>query len=336
MNSREKIRKIFERNSSGETGFWTGSPHPETVELYKKQLHVADQEGIFQYLNDDCRHVPANAVYLHPEGRPPFDTTAGKPRLSHSQPGCFAECTDLGEVAKFPWPNPEYLDFDGLLKEIGNHPDKYILSGLWSPFFHRVSDFFGMENYFTKMYTDPEIVEAVTDRVVDFFVVANDRLFAQAGDKVDAFFFGNDFGSQLDLLISPEMFEKFVLPGFRRLIAVAKRHEKKVLLHSCGSIYKVIPDLIEAGIDALHPLQAKAANMDAVTLAREFKNDIAFVGGVDTQALLVHATPEEVKEEVGRLRGLLGPNWVVSPSHEALLPNVPLANVIAMAQAARE
>ncbi|MFA6293757.1 MAG: uroporphyrinogen decarboxylase family protein, partial [Victivallales bacterium] len=75
---------------------------------------------------------------------------------------------------------------------------------------------------------------------------------------------------------------------------------------------------------------------DAETLAREFKGSIAFVGGVDTQDLLVNATPQQIRDEVHRLKGILGPNFVVSPSHEALLPNVPVENVIAMAGAAHE
>jgi len=73
--------------------------------------------------------------------------------------------------------------------------------------------------------------------------------------------------------------------------------------------------------------------MDAESLARRFKGRIAFVGGIDTQELLVHGTPEEVKAEVRRVMGLLGPNLVVSPSHEALLPNVPPENVLAMSEA---
>ena len=76
--------------------------------------------------------------------------------------------------------------------------------------------------------------------------------------------------------------------------------------------------------------------MDAETLAREFGKDIVFVGGVDTQHLLIHATPQEIRDEVRRLKGIFGPYYVVSPSHEAILPNVHLENVIAMAEAARE
>jgi uroporphyrinogen decarboxylase len=94
--------------------------------------------------------------------------------------------------------------------------------------------------------------------------------------------------------------------------------------------------LIDAGVDALHPLQAKAKDMDAETLAEDFGGEIAFLGGIDTQDLLVNASPAGVRREVERVKELLGPSLVVSPSHEALLPNVPPENALAMAQAARE
>ena len=122
----------------------------------------------------------------------------------------------------------------------------------------------------------------------------------------------------------------------KRLIATAKRHGKKVILHSCGSIYRVIPLLIDAGIDGLHPLQACAYSMDAEFLGRSYRGSLAFIGGVDTQDLLIRMSPDQIKGEVRRLRRLLGSNYIVSPSHEAILPDVPFENVVAMAEAARE
>jgi uroporphyrinogen decarboxylase len=147
---------------------------------------------------------------------------------------------------------------------------------------------------------------------------------------------GNDFGSQLDMLVSPELFKKFILPGFKKNVELAKKYGKKVMLHSCGSIHRIIPLLIDIGVDALHPLQARAAGMDAVSLAKQFKGKIAFVGGVDTQDLLVNATPAKVKDEVRRLKDIFGANFVISPSHEAVLPNIPIANIEAMVLAALE
>ena len=117
---------------------------------------------------------------------------------------------------------------------------------------------------------------------------------------------------------------------------MGKKHGKVIMLHSCGSIYRVIPDLIDAGVDILHPIQAMAAHMDAETLAREFGRDLAFCGGVDTQDKLVNWSPEQIREEVLRLRDVFGGNLIVSASHEEILPNIPIENMIAMARAAKE
>ena len=335
MTSKKRISDIFNRQSSGSIGFWTGNPHQDTTVKYTEIIGGEGNEAIYQHLNDDCRWLMGELGYRHPEGKPLFDITGGVIKESLGQGGVFENCTDLKEIENHSWPHPDFLDFSGIISEGEKHPDRFIFSGMWSPFYHIVADYFGMENYFVKMYTEPAIVEAVTEKVLDFYEAANDKFFAQAGHLTDSFFFGNDFGTQRDTLISPDMFRKFVLPGMNRLMNVARKYNKKILLHSCGSIYKVIPDLIDAGIDALHPIQAKAANMDADTLA-EFKNDIAFVGGVDTQDLLVNATPQEVKDDVYRLVETLGPNLVISPSHEAILPNVSFDNVLAMREAVQE
>ncbi len=239
-------------------------------------------------------------------------------------------------MERYPWPDPAHLDFSGVVSQIEAHDDKAVFTGMWCPFFHYVADFFGMDNYFIKMYTNPDVVDAVTERVVDFLDAANDTFFRALGNRADTFFFGNDFGTQRDLILSPEAFRRFVLPSMKRLIATARRYGKKVILHSCGSVYRVIPELIDAGIDGLHPLQARAQSMDAEFLARTYRGSLAFIGGVDTQDLLIHMSPDQIKGEVRRLRRLLGPNFVVSPSHEAILPNVPFENVVAMAEAARE
>jgi uroporphyrinogen decarboxylase len=98
----------------------------------------------------------------------------------------------------------------------------------------------------------------------------------------------------------------------------------------------VIERLIESGVDCLHPLQALAKNMDAESLAERFGGRITFLGGIDTQELMTNGTPEQVRAEVHRVRRLLEPCLIVSPSHEALLANVPPENVEAMAKAVVE
>ncbi len=337
MTGRERMEAIFD-GGADRCGFWHGNPHGDTTKIYYPYFGVNDDMALAVRLGDDFVWINADSAWHHPDGRPMFDVLGGNIRTSLNQGGVFAETTSVAEVEAFDWPDPQYLDFTGVLAEVAHARARgfYVLSGMWAPFFHVVADFFGMENYFVKMYTDPAVVEAVTEHVVDFYLEANARYFAEVGHGMDAYFFGNDFGTQLDLLISPKLFQRFVLPSFVMFTEQGRSHGYKVVLHSCGAIERTIPALIDAGVDALHPLQALAKGMDAETLSRKYGDALVWIGGVDTQRLLPFGTPEEVRTEVRRLKTLFGPRFVVSPSHEALLPNVSVENLLAMAETAQE
>ncbi len=336
MTSRERVRTIFAREEPDRCAFWLGMPHPDTWPIYLDYFGTTSEEEVRRILQDDFRWICAEfGSYKHPEGKPLF--SAVRVGISEGAEPVFASCEDPGEVEDWPdWPDPDYLDFTDVLAGLRGAGDVYRASGMWSCFFHIAADFFGMENYFIKMYTNPDVVDAVTRKICEFYLEANERFFALAGDEMDAFFFGNDLGTQLDLMVTPALIERFIMPYTKKLIDQGHAHGYQVMHHCCGAVSKMIPRFIEAGVDALHPLQAKACNMDAETLASSFRGQIAFVGGIDTQDLLVNAHPCEVKSEVRRVKSLLGPNLVISPSHEALLPNVPPENVVAMAEAARE
>jgi uroporphyrinogen decarboxylase len=337
MNSRERIRAIIAGKPADRCGLWLGNPKEESWPGLHAYFGTATEEELRRKLGDDFRWICPqffSDVYRDPEGRAMF--TEGLHKKRHGQDGPLSDCEDAAEVEAYPWPNPEYLRFDSCLKALREAGDVYRASGFWTCFYHNVMDLFGMEHYMVKMYTHPDVVQAVTDKVCGFYFEANERFFKAAGKEVDGFFFGNDFGTQLDLICGPAQFDQFIMPWFVRFTRQAHAHKLQAILHSCGAIHKVIDRLIGAGVDCLHPLQALAAQMDADTLARDFKGRIAFMGGVDTQELLVHGTPAEVAADVRRLKRLLGPRLIVSPSHEALLPNVPPANFAAMAAAAVE
>jgi len=337
LSSRDKILAIMNKNNAGTPGYWKGNPHPDALDIYLDHFNENSEEELSIFLGDDLRWRHAETSYFDPNGRPMFDCHLGNEKKSHGQPGVFADTEDVRDVEKFPWPDLKYLDFSEYRKTARRTLDEGLafFGGFWCPYYHLVADFFGMENYFIKMYENPAVVEAVTWHVVDFFDRANEILFDEMGDLIDVFFFGNDFGTQLDLMISPDMFRKFVLPGIKRLTATAKKYNKKTMLHSCGAISSAIPMIIDAGVDGIHPLQAKAAGMDAVTLSREFGRDLVFMGGVDTQQLLPFGKPKEIMEEVRRLIDIFGPDYIISPSHEALLSNVSPENLLAMSRAAK-
>lgn len=335
MTSREKVTQVFNHSDTGCGVMWTGHPSAATVRIYAQKWNIAPtREAIYEYLSDDCRMLQADYCYRHPEGAPMFNPSYGINRSnSLSAPGCFAEAESPDDLKDYPWPDAKYFDFTDAYRTIETYSDKMVFTGVWSPFFHIISDFMGMENYFIQMHENPVFVDAITERVVDFLVEANDKFFAGLGDRADVMFFGNDFGTQRDLIISPEMFKRFILPSLKRLINVGKKYGKRIMMHSCGSIYRIIPDLIDSGVEILHPIQAKAAGMSAKELA-QYKNDLAFVGGIDAQSFFVNALPRQVRDEVCRVRDILGGSIVISPSHEEILPNVPAENIKAMADEA--
>ncbi|MEG1926596.1 MAG: uroporphyrinogen decarboxylase family protein, partial [Ruthenibacterium sp.] len=337
MTGKERFLAIAE-NRSDCCGFWHGHPHKDSQQALFQYFGVKDDFELGVKLGDTvCWCMPEeNQMWKHPTQKPMFDFLEGRNRVRLEQEGVFVDCTNPKEVENFEWPDVKYCDFTPTLALIDRAQKEgmAVLSGVWSPFFHDVANAFGMEEYFIKMYTDPEVVQAVTNKVVDFYLQASTRLFDLAGDKIDAFFFGNDFGSQLDLLISPQAFETFILPSFIQFTKLAKSRGYKVVLHSCGAISRAIPYLVDAGVDVLHPLQAKARNMDADYLAQHFKGKISFMGGIDMQQLLTFGTPDEIYADVARVVQTLGNNFIISPSHECILPNVPPANLQALAQAA--
>ncbi len=336
MTRRERIRGLIARTAADRCGFWLGMPHADTWPILHRYFGTTAEEELRVKLGDDCRWICPQfypGVYQDPQGRVLFDS--GLDRTKHMAPP-LAACETVEQVEAYAWPKPEYLNFDSCLCDLRCAGDVYRLSGFWTCFYHNLGDLFGMEEYFVKMYTQPEVVLAATDKVCEFYYEANERFFAAAGGEVDGFFFGNDFGTQCSLICGPEQFDQFILPWFRKFTEQGHRHGHQVVLHSCGAVSDVIERLIESGVDCLHPLQALAKNMDAESLAKRFGGRIAFLGGIDTQALMTNGTPEEIRADVLRVRKLLEPYLIVSPSHEALLANVPPENVEALSNAAAE
>jgi len=338
LDSRQKVMDVFNRKSTGKGVMWTGSPFDETVSIYAKEWGIEfSHEAVFQYLNDDCRWGGTWEMKVKP-GANLIDPNYGMKndkKKGLAEGGCFSEVETVAEIEAYPWPSIDDVEFNLVAENVERLKDKMVFTGLWSSFYHDMCGFFGMEKYFIQMYENPAVVEAATEKIVDFYVAANDKLFSTIGENFDTLFMGNDFGTQLDLMVSPDKFREFVLPSIKRIADVGKKHGKKVMLHSCGSIYRIIPDLIDIGVDVIHPIQAKAVGMDAESLA-QYKNDVAFVGGIDAQGILPFGTPEQVADEVKRVREILGPNIVISASHEAILPNIPAANMVALAKAAHE
>jgi uroporphyrinogen decarboxylase len=343
MNKRERFHSTIERKPVDRPASWLGIPATAAIPALCAHFGVEDLAGLKQRIGDDVwpLELPyhsdfSDAIYMA------FDF-AKKGHLVNEErtlnsPGWFEEVTDPAAVADFDWPDPSrHIDPKECLSVVEAAPGDYARLGVvWSAHFQDACAAFGMETALMNMIAEPEMFRAVIDRITDFYLQANGIFYEATRGKLDAVLIGNDFGSQTCLMLSRELIREFVYPGTRALVDQAKACGLKVIHHSCGAIRDLIPDLVELGVDAIHPIQALATGMDAESLARDFGGTASFCGGVDAQNLLVNGSASEVRTRVMELRQLFPTGLVVSPSHEAILPDIPPANVEALFDAVRE
>jgi uroporphyrinogen decarboxylase len=177
----------------------------------------------------------------------------------------------------------------------------------------------GYDEFAIDLIADPKFAHTLLDRITETDIALWDALLSEVGDKVDVVCQGDDLGIQTGLFISPKMFREFIKPCLKRMYDfVHSKTKAKIFMHSCGSVYDIIPDLIEIGVDILNPLQSTAAKMDLKKIKQEFGNDISlWGGGIDIQKLLPFASYQEIEDEVKRIIELLMPGggFVFAPTH---------------------
>lgn len=191
----------------------------------------------------------------------------------------------------------------------------------------------GMEQFFMDMATNKKLANYLLDRVTEGACTAWENSLAEIGDLLDVAHTGDDLANQLAPMISMDMFEELLKPRYRKIIDIIKKHtDARISFHTCGSVYKFIPHLIDIGVDIFNPVQVSAADMDTKKLKKEFGDDIVFWGGgCDTQRVLPYGTRDEVREEVKRRIDDLaeGGGFVFNQVHN-IQAGVPPENIMAM------
>ena len=341
MNSLERFYATAERRPVDRPAAWLGMPDPQALPGLFSYYGVKDIHELKMAVGDDfyAVEVPyesetAHAIYAAFDWYKNGEVDAMNRTLT--APGCFHDAEDMEDLV-FDWPDPAaYIDAAECRRRVEMAPEgKTVLGILWSAHFQDTCAAFGMETALMNMIAAPELYEAVNEKVLEFYLKANRIFYEATKGKLHAVLIGNDMGSQRGLMISPELVRRFVIPGCRRLTEQAHSYGLKVIYHSCGAISDIIPDLIDAGVDIIHPIQALAAGMEPEGLKEKFGDRVSFCGGVDTQELLVHGTPEDVRKKVEELKRLFPTGLILAPSHEAILPDVPPENIGALFDAVR-
>jgi len=342
MNSRQRVLCAFDHRQPDRVPAWCGA----SVEFWAKARRELglDDEALRQRFGDDFRRVFAR--YAGPEIRlspgatsvTPFGVQRegigyGQP-MSHPLAGARLE-----EIEAYHWPDPEWMDVGQIRGEAESYGGRYaVLGGDWSPFWHDLIDLLGMETMYLKMYDQPELIDAVLRRLVDYYAAVSRRIFDAAGEAIDVFFIGNDLGSQHGPLLSEAMFRRFLAPHFKRLVELGHDYGLRVMLHCCGGFAELLPALIEMGMDGVQAVQPSCRGMDLRELKARFGEKILFDGAIDSHHVLIKGTPEYVRRQTRAVLEIMKPGggYVAGASHDCILEETPVENVLTMFDAIRE
>ena len=195
---------------------------------------------------------------------------------------------------------------------------------------------FRNDNFFMMLAGEPQRAHRFLDKLVGMHLENLEKFLSAVGPYIDVILFGDDLGMQTGPQVSPSMFYEFFQPRYKIMWGRAKElADVKVMLHSCGGLYPLLPGMIDAGLDILQPVQTTCAGMDAERLKQEFGRDLCFWGGgCDTRSVLPQGTPRQVSEDVSRRVNVFSPGggFVFQQVHN-IMADVPPENVVAMLDA---
>ena len=324
----------------------------EDTIIHKIMQTAAVHEPILQALDIDFRAVVTGASDSKPDipvGEDGYQDEWGVVR--RKPPGSLyydltksplAGAITIQDVVKYPVPDPTDPGYTrGMrqrLRYYKENTDYAVVLRLPSIFVHTTQYLRGFEDWFIDLKADKKLAGALFDLATEQSTALTEEILKTGGDLADIVATADDMGFQNGTIVSPELYRELFKPRLKKYFDTVKKCTSAfVHFHCCGSIYKLLPDLIELGVDAINPVQVAAKDMDSSILGPEFGDRLSFWGAVDTQGVLPKGTTEEVKTEVRRRIKDLAPGggYILSAVHN-IQPDVPVENIITMYQAAKE
>ena len=215
------------------------------------------------------------------------------------------------DTCPLPDPCASYL-FSKFASTIAARPDGVIMANLGFSLFERAWTMAGMEEVLIWMAAEPALAHRLLDRILEYNLRYIDKACSFA---IDAMSIGDDWGQQRGLIMGPHLWREFIKPRVRAMYQRIKAHGKFVMIHSCGMVQELFPDLIECGVDVFNPFQPEV--MDVAEMKKRFGDRLSFFGGISTQQTLPFGTPAQTREEVRRLLDVVGKNggYIAAPAH---------------------
>jgi len=344
MLSRERFLSSMEYKGYDRppTHYYTYSA-PEINEALCGALNARTDGELLAALGVDFRYVGPS--YIGPELRTFFDGTwegLWGERYMHYDFGtgtypetCYLPFADIERVEDLDglrFPSADWYDYTGVYDQCVRNKDKArLLGSAQDPdFINGIARCRGVEQVLLDIGEENEVYLELMRRQFTFLLERNRRALEAARGEIDVVCFGEDLGDQRGLLISPAAYDKLFAPYMRELFAQAHQYGARTMMHSCGGVYRMIPRLIEMGLDILEVVQTDANEMEITRLHDAFFGKIAFFGTMSVQSTLSFGTPESIREEVRLRKALFRQGGIViGPSH-GIQVGTPIENILAM------
>jgi uroporphyrinogen decarboxylase len=242
---------------------------------------------------------------------------------------------------RWDWPvacDESIEDYTARAKSLYQSTDKAVVASWRMHYLQAGQIMRGYEQFMIDLLTDEPLTRSILDRLHAVYMSRTEKFLSHMADYTDVIFLTDDLGTQNATLISPTCYRQMIKPYWKDLIGLIKKYDKKILMHACGAISELIPDLIEMGVDAINPVQITASGMTPSRLKKEFGKDIAFWGGgVSTQGVLDKGSIQEIKDEVKRNVDIFAPGggFVFTQVHN-IQSDVPPENIVAAYKAVLE
>lgn len=351
MKPRERILAVLNREPVDRmpVDLWHT---PEIVDMLIEHTGARDDFDMWQRLNldkivwnfmdyrSDADEVAGSQVGAQKMGQRTMwgallrDIEAGAARYQENVAPPLLGVESPAELADYPyWPDPDRFEYDAAmeLSRVAFEHD-FAVIGPWVSFFEIYSQLRGIEQSLMDLALNAALVAATLDRIEAIQTEMLHRFLSQAAHLVDLVFISDDIGGQNGMLMSPRMWRRHLKPRLTRWCDLIHSYGVKVFYHTDGGVGPVIPELLEAGVDVLNPIQHACPGMNVTELAAKYGNDVIFHGGIDNQQVLPFGTADDVRAETLRCLETLGSGregYICCSCHN-VQPGTPLENILAM------
>ena len=311
---------------------------PEVTVKLLKHLNCATRTDLLKKLHVDFV-VTVGPSYIGPPLSSGVDVFGVKHETvdfgtgTYSEPvsNPLAKYRSVEEIeANYTWPNSDWWDYSGIVNSIKGYHEYPVAGGGSEPFLI-YKNLRGQELALTDLVENPELVEYCLNKLFSLAYENTTRIIESIPGQVTYTYVAEDMGGQRNLMFSPAHIRKFLVPGMKRMIDLAHSSGVFVFHHNDGNIMRILPDMINIGIDLLNPIQWRSDGMDRKILKENYGEKLVFHGAMDNQYTLPFGTVSDVRAEVIENLEILGRGggYILAPCHN-IQPNTPVENILTM------